>query len=210
MRPSKLIGPADRERIEAAVRAAERGTSGEIVVKVVRRSDAFPAAAWRLSLLLAAIVLLAVDVLRPETSVTAMFALQAGGVAVAQLACLLDPIRRLAVREDELEQAARRGAVEAFRERVARRTLGRTGILIYVSLLEHRVVVLGDEAVDRALAPEETWQGVVERVLEGIRARRAVEGIVHAVEHCGALLARPLPRAADDRDEIETGLILAD
>lgn len=210
MRPSKLIGPADRERIEAAVRAAERGTSGEIVVQVVRRSDAFPVAAWRLSVLLAAIVLLAVDARWPETTVMVLFGLQAAAVAVAQLACLCDPIRRLGLREDELEQAARRGALDAFRRSVARRTAGRTGILIYVSLLEHRVVVLGDEAVDRALAPEETWRDVVERVLEGIRAGRAADGIVRAVERCGALLARPLPRAADDRDEIETGLILAD
>lgn len=210
MRPSKLIGPADRERIEAAVRAAEGGTSGEIVVQVVRRSDAYPVAAWRLSVLLAALVLLAVDRVWPEVSVTTLFALQAAAVAVAQLACLLDPIRRLALREDELEQAARRGALEAFRRNVARRTRGRTGILIYVSLLEHRVVVLGEEAVDRALAPGETWQGVVDTMLEGIRSHRAAEGIVRAIERCGAILARPLPRAADDRDEIETGLILAD
>ena len=70
--------------------------------------------------------------------------------------------------------------------------------------------MLGDDAIDRALGPDETWQAVVDCVLGGIRAGRAAEGIVRAVERCGAMLAHPLPAAHDDRDEITHGLILAD
>ena len=125
-------------------------------------------------------------------------------------ACLLDPVRRLCLREVELERAAGRGAREAFVQNVARRTEGRTGILIYVSLLEHRVVVRGDEAIDQALGPEETWEAVVECVLAGIRRGAAADGIIHAIERCGAMLAHPLPAAQNDRNEIVHGLILAD
>ncbi|MBK7948344.1 MAG: hypothetical protein IPK00_06285 [Deltaproteobacteria bacterium] len=210
MRPSNLIGPADRERIEAAVRAAEAGTSGEIVVQVVRRSEDFAVSSWRFAVLLAALVLLAADWIAPASSLLVLFGLQSAAVITAHLACALDPIRRLCLREDELERAAQRGALDAFRLHVARRTEGRTGILIYVSLLEHRVVVLGDEAVDRALGEGESWAAVVDRVLEGIRKGQAAEGIVRAVERCGAMLARPLPREAGDRDEIVQGLILSD
>ncbi|MFO0688067.1 MAG: hypothetical protein U0900_05125 [Myxococcota bacterium] len=210
MRPSSLIGPADRERVEAAVRAAESGTSGEIVVQVVRRSDEFAVAPWRFAVGLAALVLLAADWIAPASSLLGLFAGQCAAVVAAHLACRLDPIRRLCLREDELERAARRGALDAFRLHVARRTEGRTGILLYVSLLEHRVVVLGDEAVDRALGEGESWTAVVDCVLEGIRSGRAADGIVRAVERCGAMLARPLPRQADDRDEIAQGLILTD
>lgn len=210
MKPTKLIGPADRERIEAAVRAAEAGTSGEIVVQVVRRSNEFAVAPWRFAVLLAALVLLAVDGFAPDTALLVLFALQTLAVAVAHALCVLDPIRRLALREDELGRAADRGALEAFRANVARQTTGRTGILIYVTLLEHRVVVLGDEAVDRALGPEETWEAVVDCVLEGIRAGRAADGIVRAVERCGAMLSHPLPPADRDENEIVHGLILAD
>jgi len=210
MRPSNLIGPVDRERIEAAVRVAERGTSGEIVVQVVRRSDDFSVSPWRFAVLLAACVLLAADWIAPTSSLLVLFALQSAAVLAAHAACLLDPIRRLCLREIELERAAARGAREAFVANVARRTEGRTGILIYVSLLEHRVVVLGDEAIDRALGPDETWEAVVDCVLGGIRAGAAADGIVRAVERCGAMLAHPLPAARNDRDEIVHGLILAD
>jgi len=210
MKPSELIAPADRERIEAAVREAEAGTSGEIVVQVVRRSDDFAVSPWRLAVLLAALVLLAADWLAPTSSLLTLFGLQAAAVFGAHLVCVFDPIRRLCLREDELERAAQRGAENAFRRHVARQTEGRTGILIYVSLLEHRVVVLGDEAVDRALGEGESWDAVVACVLEGIRGGRAADGIVRAVARSGEMLARPLPREAHDRDEIVRGLILTD
>lgn len=210
MKPSRLIDGEARARIESAVRAAEVGTSGEIVVQVVRRSDAFAAAAWRISALLAALVLVAVDLIRPTLPIAALFALQLAAVALAHLVCLHDAVRRLAVREVELESAAERGALAAFHAGVANRTEGRTGILIYVSLLEHRVVVLGDEAIDRALGPGETWEEVVALVLAGIRQGTIAEGIIRAVARCGAMLAHPLPRAPHDRDEIVHGLILTD
>jgi len=210
MRPSNLIGPADRERVEAAVRAAERGTSGEIVVQVVRRSDAYAVSAWRLAMLLAGLVVLGVDGFAPQISWIELFGLQCAAVLSAHFACRFDPIRRLCLHEGELERAAHRGALEAFREHVARRTAGRTGILIYVALFEHRVVVLGDEAIDQALGPDETWEAVVELVLAGIRSGRACDGIVDAVARCGAMLAHPLPPVDDDRDEISHGLILTD
>lgn len=210
MRPSLLIGPEARERIEAAVRAAEVGTSGEIVVQVVRRSDLFPAAAWRLAALAAAGVVLLAGWLAPATSLLELFVLQCAAVAAAHGVSLNDALRRLCVREAELDRAAERGALDAFVRHVARRTEARTGILIYVSLLERRVVVLGEEAIDRALGPDEKWADVVAFVLDGIRAGRAADGIVRAVERCGAMLARPLPAAAQNRDEIPHGLILAD
>ena len=210
MRPSRLIDPAARERIEAAVRAAEVGTSGEIVVQVVRRSDPFPAAAWRLAALAAAAVLLLTGWLAPGTSLLELFVLQCAAAAAAQGVCLNDAVRRLCVREEELDRAAERGALDAFVHHVARRTEARTGILIYVSLLERRVVVLGEEAIDRALGPDEKWADVVGFVLDGIRTGHAADGIVRAVERCGAMLARPLPAAAQNRDEIPHGLILAD
>lgn len=210
MTPSRLIPVEARADIEAAVRAAEQGTSGEIVVQVVRRSEEFAAAPWRLSVLAAALVLLGEEWFAPDASLLFLFGLQALAVALVHGLCRFDPVRRLGTREDELERAAHRGARDAFHVHVARRTSGRTGILIYVSLFEHRVVVLGDEAIDRALGPQESWEAVVACVLDGIRAGRAGEGIVRAVERCGAMLAHPLPPAADDRNEIVHGLILTD
>ncbi|MCA9506523.1 MAG: hypothetical protein H6748_10295 [Spirochaetaceae bacterium] len=210
MKPSELFDEGDRARIEAAVAEAETGTSGEIVVAVERASGSHAAAPWRFAVGLAAIVLLGVGLARPGTGLLEAFGVQAIAVGVALGLGRIDAVRRVFATEAELERAARQAALRAFTENGIRRTRDRTGILIYVTLLEHRVVVLGDEAIDRALGPEESWEEVVALVLDGIRAGRATEGIVAGVRRCGEILAHPLPPRADDTNEIVHGLVLHD
>ncbi len=210
MKPSELIPERERERIEAAVRAAEAGTSGEIVVSVVGRSSAHAAAPWRMSVALAALALLGSPLLPIEGSLLQLFGLQGVAVVLAHLLCRLDFVRRAFITEAEFQRKAELAALRAFAEHGIRRTEARTGILIYITLFEHRVVVLGDEAVDQALGPDESWQEVVELVLTGIREGRASDGIANAVRRCGEILSHPLPVSSDDRNEIEHGLILSD
>lgn len=210
MKPSRLIGAPERERIEAAVRRAEEHTSGEIVVTVVRDCDRHPAAAWRLGVALATLALLVSFYLPVEGLIFEIFGLQLAGLVAGHLLCRVDAIRRLFLTDVELQQRAERAAFHAFQEQGLRRTSGRTGILLFVALLEHRVVVLADEAIDHALEPGESWDEVVALILEGIRAGQITEGIERAVGRCGEILSHPLPIQPDDVDEIPHALVLSD
>ena len=210
MRPSKLIGPAERERIEAAVRAAEATTSGEIVVTVVRACDPHPAAGWRLGAAFALLALLLSFYLPVDALVFEIFALQLTGLIAGHLLCRIDAIRRLFLSDVELQQRAERAAFHAFQAQGLRRTSGRTGILLFVALLEHRVVVLADEAIDEALEPDESWEEIVDLVLSGIRAGRITDGLERAIARCGEILSHPLPIQPDDEDEIPHALVLSD
>lgn len=210
MKPTQLLGTEDRARIEAAVREAERGTRGEIVVAVVRACDDYATVPWRLAAAGAVLALLGGGLFAPELPLAGLLALQVGAVALAHGVCRADGVRRALVPEAELELRARQAALRAFAEHGVRKTRERTGILIFVALLEHRVVVLGDEAIDAALDPRTSWQQVVDRALAGIRAGRVADGLVDAVALCGEILARPLPSRADDRDEIQLALVLED
>ena len=210
MRPTRLIDADARSRIEAAVREAERGTSGEIVVTIVRACDDYGRVPWRLGALGAALALLGGALVWPAAPVAALLGLQAAALALAHAACRVDAVRRAFVGEDELEARAREHALRAFAEHGVRKTRERTGILIFVALFEHRVVVLGDSGIDAALDPATSWQQVVDLALAGIRAGRAADGLVDAVRRCGEILARPLPPRGDDRDEIHVALVLED
>lgn len=210
MKPSQLIGAQERERIEDAVRRAEENTSGEIVVTVVRDCDPHPAAGWRLGVALATLALLVSYYLPVEGLVFEILALQLAGLVAGHLLCRVDAIRRLFLTDVELQQRAERAAFHAFQEQGLRRTSGRTGILLFVALLEHRVVVLADEAIDQAREPGESWDEIVALILDGIRAGRITDGIVRAVERCGEILSHPLPVQPDDEDEIPHALVLSD
>ena len=92
-----------------------------------------------------------------------------------------------------------------FHEKEVGVTRRRTGMLVYVSLLERQLRVLPDRAITEAIAPE-VWkarEGAMTRVVEagGTAAALAAELRALAPE-----LARLLPRAADDVNELPDGV----
>ena len=94
----------------------------------------------------------------------------------------------------------------AFTEHVLHYTRDHTGILILVSLLEHRVEVLADRCINEKVPPG-TWNEVVEIITAGLKSRHADDAFCKAVERCGEILATHFPRQADDRDELPNQLI---
>jgi putative membrane protein len=210
MKPRELISPEARLRIEAAIADAERTTSGEIVVVVAAACDAYAHVGWRLGLLLAAALFLGIALFMPGVPLAWLLAVQLGGLLVGLALGRLPSVRHHLVSESVQEARVAERARRAFAEQGLTRTAARTGILIFVALLEHRVVVLADEGIHRALDPGESWDDVVQLVLAGIREGRADEGLVAAVRRCGEILASHVPPARVNPDELRNTLILED
>jgi putative membrane protein len=210
VKPSRLIDPADRLRIERAVLEAEQATSGELAVAVVRACDAYAAVPWRLGVVLAALAGLGAWIFGPPLPAPTLLALEAAGLALGHALGRAGAVRRLLAGEAQIEAALAQRAQRAFAELGLARTAGRTGILILVAVLERRVVVLGDEGVDRVLDPDESWEQVVQAILEGIRQGRPVEGVLAGVRLCGGILARHLPPPHRNPDEVPRMLLLED
>ncbi len=208
MRASELLNPAERMRIETAVREVERSTRGELVVCVVDACDEYGSAGWRLGCLLAALALLGLLWLRPASPAAALLLGQTVALAFAHWVARVPFVRRAFLDEALIEQRTRERATRAFSEHGLARTANRTGILIFVATFERRVVVLADEGVTRALGPGENWQAVVDLATAGLRERRAAAGIEAAVRRCGAILARVAPPAGFDTDELPRALIV--
>ena len=94
----------------------------------------------------------------------------------------------------------------AFLEEEVFSTRDRSGILIFLALFEHRVVVLGDSGINEVV-PEDAWQHVVDDLVAGIRARRPAEALVAAIHECGRLLeAHQVEIRPDDTDELPNEL----
>jgi putative membrane protein len=204
MRIEDLFDPKAYETVEQAVQEAERSTSGEIVPMVVARSDDYPgvrAVAAAILAFAAGVVVLAspLDLLLWLPSVEIVtFAV---GYWLAGRPVFLRSLIPESVRAERVDRAAKL----AFLEEGLVETRDRTGILLYVSLLEHRVEVLADRGINERVE-EGTWDGVVRLILDGIRERRAEEGLVNAVGLCGQILASQFPPRPDDSDELANRL----
>lgn len=226
-----FFSEAENGRIQAAIEAAEAGTSGEIVAMVVARSDSYREAevlgAILTSAFLAFLVELAIQFLSLWLSTSGW---GHGGRLEAEIVLygvsvwtyvpltviLFFPIRYLFRKYEPLklpfvgrkrvQEAVRERAVRAFYEKGLYRTRDETGILIFLSLLEHKVWILGDRGIDRKI-PHEEWQDLARELSLGLKEGRACDALCSVIATCGAELARHFPRRADDTNELADEVI---
>lgn len=204
-----FFSETDLEAVRKAVAEAEARTSGEIVPYVVDASDAYPGALWKGAALGAfAGPLLAEGIYFLGNFWGGLLPLwialpaAAGGAVGYLLTAYVPVIKRWMAGDDLLDLRTRQRAEMAFLEQEVFRTRERTGILLLVSLFEHRVVVLGDAGINQKVEQGQ-WDGIVQTIVAGIRARRPGEALVTAIRLCGELLERHgVARQPDDRNEL--------
>jgi putative membrane protein len=213
MNVGRVFAPEDLRRIEEAVRETEKRTSGEIVPYVVERSDAYASATWRASTLGALLFAIGAGAVVSAVELWGVppFLWIAGpviaGAAVGHLASELVPsLKRLLVARGAVEERVRERAAQAFLSEEVFATRERTGVLIFLSLFERRVVVMGDKGI-AARVRQEDWDGIIAGIVRGMKSGAPGDALVAAIGECGGLLERHgVARRPDDRDELGDGL----
>jgi putative membrane protein len=209
----KFLSEADRAAIAAAVEAAEEQTSGEIVPMVVSTSYHYPLAdvIGGIALALPAALLLTPLVggwLWIGTwNLWVFLGLFTLLFLVAQVMVRHWPgLKRHFISKDEIEEEVREAAITSFFTKGLYRTRDETGVLIFVSLFEHRVWVLADRGINRKV-DQGQWDDIVALIVRGIRQRNAAQAICEAVAKIGDLLAEHFPIRDDDRNELQNLIV---
>jgi putative membrane protein len=192
----------ERKRIEQAVNAVEKRTSGEIVPLVVDASYDYP----RAEILGAGLFSLASAVF-----LTWLFGGESVWVFLPLFFLLYFPfkwmirlcpsLRRRLIHPAEIDAEVEEKALVSFLEGGLHRTRDETGILILISLFERRVYVLADRGIN-AVVPADTWDEIVHTVTEGIHEGKTCEALCTAIGRCGELLEGPFPVREGDTDEL--------
>ena len=97
-------------------------------------------------------------------------------------------------------------AVRQFKVGAQARTTGRTGVLIYLSMREHRAEIVADESI-AAKVPAEVWGEAMGDMLVHIRKGRVAEGLAVGISDVGHVLAEHFPRGHDNENELPDRLI---
>lgn len=215
----------DHERVTAAVTEAERGTDGEVVTIVTARSDSYHDVIlyWAT---MAVFLTLAVIAFWPALLLHILDTLEGGWVheightellvlvlailaikfVVARLLFGWMPLRLFLTPPAVKAKRVRRRAVEFFRAATERRTRSRTGVLLFLSLAEHRAEIVADEAVHGRVAPE-MWGDAMAALVDAVRDGRPGDGMAAAVARIGAILAEHFPKTGADVNELPDRLI---
>jgi putative membrane protein len=205
-----------RSRIREAVARAENAGRGEIAVAVARSSADYAVYEWPLAVftgMLWSMILLVfqnplstwiesrwwIDPARPFALVLifSSFLVMAVAYALTNLAI----VDRMIVPRKVMSARVHERALRQFMESGVASTRERTGILIFVSLLDRRVVLLADRGINEKL-PEGSWHSIVKRLTEAIRHKQVLSGLCAAIDECGALLAEHFPAGEDNPDEL--------
>lgn len=210
----------DRERITAAIGAAEQASMGEIVPIVATRSDAY----HDVGLHYAVLAMLAVpaglafvpdgwiECLRRwlrgwdgdftrGSGLLALFAAMTLAFLAVRYALAWMPLRMALTPGRTKTRRVRRRAIDLFRASAERKTRGRTGILVYLSLAERRAEIVADEAIHGRTEPD-VWGAAMAALIDEVKAGRPGEGLVLAIDRIGAVLAEILPPETDNPNEL--------
>lgn len=214
--PKIDLNPENLEKINQAVKKAERRTTGEIAVAFATESSDYASQELMFGIICGFVYsfLLMLFYSSIEKIIQNRFwdysphhLLIFYGVSTFLVILVffmlgnLPFVDRLIVSEKTKIRKVHERAVRQFVESGIAHTRDRTGILIFISLLEKRVELLADRGISKKISQEQ-WNDMVNLMLEGIRKRHFIPHLVEAIARTGDLLASHFPAHPDDTNEL--------
>lgn len=209
----KVLKPEDFDRITEAVRKAEKHTCAEIVPIIVRGSTPTGHVPWLVFLILFLAFWMLLPYVFELVPVGPAWLWEFGALVLAALLgwflSKFDIVARcLTSARDEILSVDRRALLEFHLSRITE-TRDQTGVLVFVSLLEHRAVVLADKKVSEKYPPE-TWERVLSDLIAKVKKSDFAGGMCTAIEELGEILATEFPHYEGDHNELADRLIVKD
>lgn len=225
LRKISHVSETDHLLVTAAVADAEHHTSGEIVTIVTDLSDDYGdiGLAWATMVAFLALSIVAfapafflglVDrflgdwghVWLPSEYLALIFLFMGTKWLATWLLMKWMPLRLFLTPKHVKQSRVRARAIDLFKVGTESKTLGRTGVLLYVSLREHRAEIVADEAISGKVSAE-VWGDAMLALIREIRAGRPGEGMAQAVQQMGIVLALHFPKGSENPNELPDRLI---
>lgn len=208
-----FLTESEQQEVTAAVQAAERKTSGEIVPMLVESSHYYPAAVLTGTILLAApaalILLVPAGKLLAVSPDNVWLFLMLFGLCfpLAETA-----IKRLPYLKEkflwtcQVEEEVFEGAVTSFFLEKLHRTRDKNGILIYISIFEKKVWILADEGIN-VFVEQQVWDKLALDLSLKIKQGARCEALCSTISQIGEILQAHFPIKEDDKNELHDLII---
>jgi putative membrane protein len=221
---SQALSAGDRQQVCQAVAKAESMTSAEIVPVVATSSGRYDRAEDMVGLWFGAAALAAAWFLWPRAVqehgswggmpawvdlLLLLVSMVVGFVTGAFIATRVGWLRRLFTHRAMLTEEVQSRARRVFFDARVHHTDTRGGLLIYVSLFERQAVVLADSAINERVNQSQL-DALCQRLTGHLRDGSLPKALCETIAAAGELLAKPLPRQADDVNELPDALVILD
>jgi len=228
----KHLTPSDLAAIEAAVRAAEARTTGEIYCVVTEESGHYAETviAWAAGVaLMGPAVLLAAGVHVTIPDLFASWSASDVGHAIEQavrsaligaivlqgllfvataLIVAIHPVRRALTPKSVKRHQVHRRAAEHFAAKGLHLTTARTGVMIFISLGERMAELIADEGIADHVEPH-VWDKAMAALTEGLKRGDPEAAFEGAIRQCGDALAAKFPAGpGDNANELPDAVVV--
>mmetsp|Transcript_21194 Transcript_21194/g.9739 ORF Transcript_21194/g.9739 Transcript_21194/m.9739 type:complete len:225 (-) Transcript_21194:1229-1903(-) len=220
--PKIKLSSADQDKIKAAVKKAENKTHGEITTAFIKES--YDYAIYELTFAVISgfiyfviIAFFAGDIeellqkMFWDYSVNHLISFYGLSIFLVISACYfianICSIDRIIVPKKLMQKKVNERAMRHFIESGVCYTKYRTGILIFISMLEHKVELLADSGINEKI-PQERWNKIVAHIIEGIRHNKLADHLSQAILECGILLEQFFPIKSNDVNELSDNIEL--
>ncbi len=208
-----FLSDTERQKVMTAVKEAEKHTSGEIVPMVVSASYRYPMA----NVIGAAALALPVSLmLTPFVGGRLWVGTQNMWLFLGFLTILFVVfheivkrtywLKRWFISQREIDEEVQEAAITGFFKEGLYRTRDETGVLVFISVFEHKVWILADRGINEKVG-EGHWEDIVKIIVDGIKHNRPAESICEAVAKIGDLLKKHFPVGPDDTNELKNLIV---
>lgn len=206
----------DLDRINKAVKDAESTTSGEIATAIIKESSDY--AFYELAFSVVVGALYFVGIIFGSTGIeqwlksmfwnyNPIYLLMFTGfslfgvIGITYLITNIPAIDRLIIPKKIMNIKVNNRAVRHFIESGTCYTKDRTGILIFISKMERKVVLLADKGINDKIS-QDKWDDIVKNIVQGIKDDKVVDSISKGIKDCGIILTKEFPIEKDDVNEL--------
>lgn len=201
----RKLTDAERILIKTAVQNAEKLSSGEIVPLVVPKSGDYfwvmPLLAFKGLILLTIAYEFKVYLSGFPGTLMELVSAQIFGVILGALLSFIPGVARWGVGRVRLEKNVDHQALVSFVSEGLTKTKDRTGVLIYISIFERQVEILGDQGIHRHVG-DEYWNALSHQLALEIGKGNLIAGLEATIKQVGDTLQKHFPRAQDDQNEL--------
>jgi putative membrane protein len=216
------LTPAELEEIKQAVNEAESQTAGEIATAFIKESDDYAVYELMFALFCGFFYFVIITFFGDsiEQAIRDMFWDYSSQyllifygfstflvIGFFYLLSNLPFIDRLVVPKSTMALKVNQRAVRHFMDSGVYNTKDRTGILIFISWLEHRVELLADKGINEKIS-QQKWNHIVHHITEGIKAGQLAKHLCDSIRECGKLLAEHYPIQPDDVNELKDDIAI--
>ena len=204
-----MISEKDKLHIRQLIAQAEKKSHSELVPMIVASSDIYPAAHFRMAIIVSFIFSLALY-FSPLSILNPIYFLwiQIPGLLLGYYMGQIPFIQRILVTKNEMELETRQRALEAFFEHNIQNTQEHNGVLIFISLMERKIRIVTDVGV-REKVDQKIWDEIIVAFADKVHKGDLAVALKETIEAAANVLEYYFPHQGKERtNELKNDLII--